>query len=493
MTILLRIAERLLNRPLLVHPDKVPLILGVLQGRIPIGEVHEMRAAAAERIAALPDDARAAFYGPAIGASRFFGSDVEVDPSTGGSRRLPYRRTAEGVAILTITGSLVDRGAWLGSNSGETSYEGIKFQLAAAAADPKVQSILLDISSPGGEATGAFEAAAAVRAASAQKPVVAVVNGMAASAAYAIAAGARKIVTTETGVSGSIGVVLLHADYSRALDKEGVTPTLIFAGAHKVDGNPFAPLPDGVKEDLQREVNHFYDLFVQTVAAGRKQLSPAQIRGTEARVFIGAEAVTAGIADEVGTFESALADLSRGGGRSTVSSPLKGPSMTQQTGAPAADTAGISKADHDAAVRTARAEGKAEGTKEAASAERSRIKAIQGAAFAGQDALVTKLIDDGASAGDAALALNADFRSKGAHLESIKAMDTKVAGVKSAPTTGVDPKQKADAEMTDVELTAKYEASPDLKAEFPTAGAYLGYVKGVKEGRVRILNATKAA
>lgn len=126
MTILLRIAERVMNRPLLVHPDKVPLILGVLAGRIPIGDVSELRRVAEANIDAMPTAAQAVMRGPLPGASRFVGEAMEDDPQTGRKRSLPYRRTSEGVAVITITGSLINRGAWLGSNSGETSYEGIK-------------------------------------------------------------------------------------------------------------------------------------------------------------------------------------------------------------------------------------------------------------------------------------------------------------------------------------------------------------------------------
>ncbi|TIL81578.1 MAG: S49 family peptidase, partial [Mesorhizobium sp.] len=173
----------------------------------------------------------------------------------------------------------------------------------------------LDMHSPGGEAVGAFETAALVRDLAARKRTVAVVNGMAASAMYAIGSGATEIVTTETGISGSIGVVLLHADFSRQLDREGITPTLIHAGAHKVDGNPFEPLSDAVREDLQAEVDAFYESFLVTVAKGRgNRLTAAAARKTEARTFIGQAAVDAGIADRVGSFELVLADLTRAPG-----------------------------------------------------------------------------------------------------------------------------------------------------------------------------------
>ncbi|MCQ0986409.1 S49 family peptidase [Jiella marina] len=353
MTTLVHIADRLLNRPLLVTRDKAAVILSVLGGRIGVSEDFE--------------------------ASRFVGDSYEVD-ANGRGRALPYRRTAEGVGIVSITGSLVNRGAWVGASSGLQSYEGIKFQLQQAGADPKVSSVILDIQSPGGEAIGAFETAQAVRDLAATKRTVAVVNGMAASAAYAIASGASEIVTTETGVSGSIGVILVHADYSAYLAKEGVKPTMIFAGAHKADGNPFEALGPEVREDLQGEVNALYEAFLSTVAKGRgPRLSAEAARGTEARVFIGQAAVAAGVADRVGTFESVLAELSSHSGGPAAgrpNSPARRISMSENTGTSAAvESAGIPRSDHEAAVATARREGEAAG----AQAERDRFQAIIGA------------------------------------------------------------------------------------------------------------------
>lgn len=224
MTSLIHIADRVLNRPLLVTRDKAQVVLSVLAGRIGVNSPE---------------------------ASRFVGESVSRDEDGRAVRSVPYR-VANGVAIITVTGSLVNRGAWVGASSGLTSYEGIGHQLKTALADVSVHAVILDLHSPGGEAVGAFETAALVRQLAAKKRTVAIVNGMAASAAYAIASGASEIVTTETGVSGSIGVVLLHADFSRQLDREGITPTLIHAGAHKVDGNPFEPLSDDVRDDLRQ-------------------------------------------------------------------------------------------------------------------------------------------------------------------------------------------------------------------------------------------------
>lgn len=351
---LLHVADRVLNRPLLITPEKAQVIMSVLAGRIGVTSPE---------------------------ASRFEGDSIVRDDRGRAVGEKPYRVTEYGVGIITITGSLVNRGAWVGASSGLTSYEGIQHQLKAIAADDAVKSVILDMHTPGGEAVGAFETAEAVRSLSARKRTVAVVNGMSASAGYAIASGANEIVTTETGVSGSIGVVLLHADFSRALANEGIEPTLIFAGAHKVDGNPFEPLSSEVRDDLQAEVNAFYDLFIKTVAKGRgSRLNAAAARKTEARTLIGQAAVDAGLADRVGSFETVLTDLSRASqGRST--SQTRRSSMSETSGVPGAEeNAGIPKATHDAAVKQARADGEAEGIEEGktlgAEAERTRLGAI---------------------------------------------------------------------------------------------------------------------
>ncbi|MGV1352813.1 S49 family peptidase [Klebsiella pneumoniae] len=341
MTTLLRIADLVLNRPLLISRDKAQVILTVLAGRIGVNE---------------PD------------ASRFVGDSAERDQSGRVVGSKPYR-VANGVAIITITGSLVNRGAWVGASSGLTSYEGIQHQLKSAMADAGVHAVILDMHSPGGEAVGAFETAALVRQLAAKKRTVAIVNGMACSAAYGIPSGASEIVTTETGVSGSIGVVLLHADFSRQLDRDGITPTLIHAGAHKIDGNPFEPLSADVRSDLQAEVNTLYDAFLATVAKGRgSRLTAAAARKTEARTFIGAAAVQAGLADRVGTFESVLEELSRAGGRSTVQNRRSSMDTNDQP----APHAGVTQAEHDRAVNAAHADG----TKAGATAERERFKAV---------------------------------------------------------------------------------------------------------------------
>lgn len=342
-----QIADRVLNRPLMIHPDKAAIILQVLSGRIPISGV-------------------AAPAGPL--ADRFRGSHQREDG-------WGMSRVENGVAIIPIIGSLVNRGAWIGSHSGMTSYEGLGAQIREARSDPEVRAIVLDIDSPGGEATGMMRLADDIRAASAEMPVIAVVNDMAASAAYGLASAAREIVVSRTSIVGSIGVVWVHSDHSGQLDKAGIAVTIIHAGAHKVDGHPFGPLSKDVAASFQAEINEFYDLFIETVVEGRgSRLSAEAARATEARVFLGNEAITLGLADKIGSLDEVLAGLSAD---LTSTPPGSASSYGEKTmtdkNAPAPE-AGITQAALDAATATARDEGFKAGT----AAERTRVAAILG-------------------------------------------------------------------------------------------------------------------
>jgi len=313
---LLRLSDRLLNTPLLIHPAKAQIILGALSGRIGIdAEIFSL-----DETAETPE------------ANRFTGSARRADGTTS------MMRTADGVAIIPVLDTLVNRGAWLDSRSGLTSYEGIAAQLRAAGQDPEVRSVLLDISSPGGEAAGMAGLADLIRSVRQTKPVTAFVNDMAASAAYGIASAANEIVISPTSILGSIGVVMLHADRSGELAAQGVKPTLIFAGSHKVDGNPFEPLSDAVRADLQASVDAHYRQFLDTVAVGRgRKLTADMARATEARTFIGAEAISLGLADHIASFDEVLASLSQTTRPSGRAARKGGISMSTEDTGPAAE------------------------------------------------------------------------------------------------------------------------------------------------------------
>ncbi len=439
-----RIARQFFNSPLLLTPQAAETISAFLLSRMTsaragAGGGNESAQAVEAFEPQRRDDGSFVFH--SARASRFY-ADTPLDDR---GAPLPFARTPDGTAVISLVGEFVNRGAYVGASSGLISYEGFKFQLDRAVADPKTNAIVLDLESPGGQAAGAFEAAAAVRQAREAKPVIAVVNALAASAAYAIASNASRIVTMPSGMLGSIGVLSLHLDYSKMLDEEGIKPTLIFAGDHKVDGNSFEPLPESVRADWQREINSIYEQFVTTVAEGRgRKLSKKAIRETQAQTFTGQEAVNLGLADAVGTFESVLAEL-RGAAGTAKSPQRKGYRMTQSAGAPGAEDPGTVEASASSTTPTTVADLRAafpelcaelvtEGEKAGAEKERARLASIDAAAMPGFEKIVADhKADPSKSAGDTALAIVAAQKAKGsAHLEGLKADETKVADIASS-------------------------------------------------------------
>lgn len=218
----------------------------------------------------------------------------------------------EGIAVLPILGTLVRRSSYLGAASGLTSYHDIEAMAEAAFADPEVGAVLLEIDSSGGEAGGVFDLAQRLRtlAQTSGKPLWAIADEAALSAAYAIACAADRLWLTRTAEVGSIGVVAVHVDESAADAKAGFNYTFLFAGAHKVDGHPHAPLPPSVAADIQDDIDQLYAQFIALVA-GFRRLPPEAIRATEARVYRGEAAIQVGLADQIGTRAEAITALQR--------------------------------------------------------------------------------------------------------------------------------------------------------------------------------------
>lgn len=215
---------------------------------------------------------------------------------------------APGIALIPVYGTLVRRSLGLDAASGLTSYGQVAAMLDAALVDASITGILLDIDSPGGEAGGVFELAQRVRAANAVKPVWAVASDSAFSAAYAIASAASRIYVSQTGGVGSIGVIAMHVDQTARDAQDGYRFTAVTAGAHKNDFSPHEPLDPDAYALLQAEVDRLYGLFVDHVATMRG-LDAAAVRATEAALYFGPNAISVGLADRLGTTESALVDF----------------------------------------------------------------------------------------------------------------------------------------------------------------------------------------
>lgn len=290
------IATRMFNTPHLICPEKAAVIAQAFGPRL-------LGGAALDVVGAPQADARD-FEQPRPGAT-IIGDDLYRSVKKRGGY-LNY----QGVAVISVTGTLVRRGSYVGESSGLTSYEGLSAQIRAAAEDPEVRAIALEIDSFGGEAAGVWGLCGEIRAAREQKPVHAFLAEYALSAGYAIAAQADRITVPPFGLAGSIGVVTMHMDMSAQLKQQGVKVTLIHSGDHKVEGNPFQALPEPVRARIEEECNALRVTFAEHVEAGRRgRVSMADALATEAATFLGPKAVQAGLADEVSEARPAFMKL----------------------------------------------------------------------------------------------------------------------------------------------------------------------------------------
>lgn len=280
------LAQRLFNVPLAIQPAKAEVVMAALADRFGLAKLFRPT-------------------GEAV---------VLANVDTTGDEAAQYRpyEVVEGVAIIPIQGTLVQKLGTMRPYSGMTGYDGIRANLSMALSDASVKAIMLDIDSPGGEVAGCFDLTDAIYRARGSKPIWAVLSESAYSAAYAIASACDRITVPRTGGTGSVGVICMHVDFSEALSTAGVAVTLIHYGARKADGSPYRPLADKTLERFQADVDAMGELFVETVARNRG-LPAAKVRATEAGTFLGARGVKVGFADAVmapdEAFRSLLAEL----------------------------------------------------------------------------------------------------------------------------------------------------------------------------------------
>jgi signal peptide peptidase SppA len=212
------------------------------------------------------------------------------------------------VAVVPVHGVLTQREE-MDMSSTTRSTTGVAEEVQEAVGDPKVDAVVLDIDSPGGEVYGVPEAFSALRDAGKAKPIVAVANSVAASAALYLAAAANEVWVTPSGEAGSVGVYALHVDASKAIDQMGEAWEFIVAdeSPYKTEGAPTGPLSDDARADLRKMVNRYMSMFVRDLARGRG-VSMDHVRENfgKGRMLSPQEAVAARMADRVGTFEDAI-------------------------------------------------------------------------------------------------------------------------------------------------------------------------------------------
>ena len=272
------LAQRLFNTPLALHPRKAEVVMAALTDRFGLTRIQSMS-----------------------------DWDDEDDSFSRQARDTGYD-VVEGIAIIPIQGTLVQKLGSLRPYSGMTGYDGIRACFLRALNDGEVKAICLDIDSPGGEVAGCFDLVDEIYAARGSKPVWAILSESAYSAAYALASAADKIIVPRTGGVGSVGVIVMHVDWSQKIKNDGLQVTIITYGDRKAESNPYEPLSETARKAIQSDIDEMGRLFVSTVSRNRG-ITEKTVRDTEAACFLGADGVQLGLADQVASPDAAFRDL----------------------------------------------------------------------------------------------------------------------------------------------------------------------------------------
>lgn len=272
------IASRVLNTPLLLEPGYARTFFSALAPRLGIAQ--------------LQDNEGVILTGEKMRQNAAAWSSDRT-------RNRPYE-VVDGVAVLPVSGTLAHKTGNIQPYSGMTGYDGIIYRAADAFSDPEIKGVLMDFDTPGGEVSGCFNTSRKLRemADEAGKQLWSLCYDMSCSAGMALSSSAHRRLINETGIAGSVGVVMAHADWSKSLENEGVNVTLIHSGAHKVDGNPYEALSADVLARFQGESDQLRNEFGQLLA-GHMNMSLEAILATEAATYRGQAAVDMGFADEL--------------------------------------------------------------------------------------------------------------------------------------------------------------------------------------------------
>ncbi|MBB6319252.1 signal peptide peptidase SppA [Paraburkholderia tropica] len=312
----------------------------------------------------------------------------------------PYQVT-NGVAIVPVMGVLAKRANLFQSVSGGASTQIIGNMVNQAADDPSVKAIVLSVDSPGGAVDGVQQLADKVRAVRGKKPIVTVADGQMASGGYWIGSAADEVyIADRTTVVGSIGVVYTHTDTSKQDEARGVKRTDITAGKYKRIAGQHEPLSDEGRATIQVQADHLYSVFVHDVAENRKvPVDQVLSDMADGRVFVGQQAIDAGLVDGVATLDDVVARLSGKPARVNAAQTNQPTQPTQSKGNHRMDLNTL-KAEHADVYNAVLEEGREAG----ASAERARILGIEAHAFPGHEKAIAEMKADGKTTPDQAAA-----------------------------------------------------------------------------------------
>lgn len=401
----------------------------------------------------------------------------------------------DGVAVLYVEGVMAKRANLFMQISGGVSTELLSRDLQTALNDSSVHSVIQLVDTPGGTVDGTQSYANQVRKARSRKPIVTLASGVMASAGYWVGAAASKVyIADETTVVGSIGVVATHVDVSKAEEQRGVKTTEIFAGKFKRIASQFAPLSESGRETIQDQVDYTYSLFVADVASHRGVSEEKVLKDmADGRVFIGKQAIAAGLVDGVSTLDELVEQLNRDHAGAASNRTVFLPTN------PGASSMKITReqlaAESPELLQIILNEGRALGATE----ERARIQAVEGALIPGHEALVSSLKFDGkTSGGDAALAVLAAEKKVRETQAAALANDAPAPVLQQPAKTVPDDasaKAKADADARaklplEERCKAEWEADAGLHEEFSSLAAYTAYEKASSKGLARVKSAT---
>ena len=222
-------------------------------------------------------------------------------------REKGFYMAADGVGVIPVMGMLFQRRSWFTRWFEVSTYEDLTETMGAVLQDDSVNTVVLHIDSPGGEAAGVFELSDFIRANRSVKPIITVADGMMGSAAYAIGSAAGQVHASESSHIGSIGVALRHVERSKMLSDIGLTVTYITSGTDKALGNPDEPLSEDARAKLQVKVDALAMLFFTLVARNRKKMSVEFTQSLEAGIFIANEAQEKGLIDLIRPIRQVIA------------------------------------------------------------------------------------------------------------------------------------------------------------------------------------------
>ena len=385
-----------------------------------------------------------------------------------------------GAALIPLHGVLAQRMNLMTNMSGGTSTELFARDVQIAAADPTVKAIILLADTPGGTVAGTQTAAAAVRAVRGMKPIATMVQGLMASAGVWIGS-ATDLTVLDSGTAqvGSIGVVATHVDVSQREQAMGVKTTEIVAGRFKRAASQYGPLTETGQKVIQDQVDYLYSLFVTDVAANRG-VSVERVLDdmADGRMFIGQQAIDAGLADQISSLDMLIAQLTATPGASSGrrSAPvLRSPAQSaMDENQLTAQTTAEWLAANPEVVASLKAEG--------AESERQRIAAVRARSLPGHEALIDRLAADGKTTGpEAADAVLAAEKSNLASRAAVRMVDAAPAvAYAAAPDALSEAKEPQKVEPTAQEMADR---AKDLVAKAKADGRILTATAAVAQAR----------